>query len=127
MDRVHFHGEVVSAPDFINQHSMMVVPLLSGGGMRAKILEGMAVGKVVLSTSLGMEGIAARHHEEALLADTPEAFAAALQWCYDQPDGLAAMGRRAQAFCTENYDNREIGRRLLQTYHGLVGATPVLS
>ena len=127
MERVIFHGEVVSAPAFINQHSMMVVPLLSGGGMRAKILEGMAVGKVVLSTSLGMEGIEARHQEEALLADTPEQFAAALQWCYDQPEGLIAMAHRAQVFCMENYDNLEIGRRLIDTYHGLVGAAPVLS
>ena len=127
MERVHFHGEVLSAPDFINQHSVMVVPLLSGGGMRAKILEGMAVGKAVLSTRIGMEGIEARHQQEALLADTPEEFAAALRYCRDQPDWLAAMGHRAQAFCAENYDNLAIGRRLLQTYHGLTDTAPVFS
>ncbi|MBL7775228.1 MAG: glycosyltransferase, partial [Saprospiraceae bacterium] len=60
LPRVHVHGEVPDAAGFINQHSILVVPLLSGGGMRAKILEGMALGKVVLSTSLGLEGIAAR-------------------------------------------------------------------
>ena len=126
MERVHFHGEVASAPDFLNQHSVMVVPLLSGGGMRAKILEGMAVGKVVLSTRIGMEGISARHQQEALLADTPEEFAAALRWCYAQSTGLADMGHRAQAFCTEHYDNLEVGRHLLQTYRQLVGTSPAL-
>ncbi len=124
MDRVHFHGEVDSAPDFLNQHSVMVVPLLSGGGMRAKILEGMALGKVVLSTSIGMEGIGAKHQQEALLADSPEAFADAIRWCYAEPAALAAMGQQAQTFCKEHYDNLEIGRHLLETYRSLVGASP---
>jgi len=126
MDRVHFHGEVESASDFLNQHSMMVVPLLSGGGMRAKILEGMALGKVVLSTTIGMEGVGAKHQQEALLADTPEAFADALRWSYAQPAALNTMGHRAQAFCTEHYDNREIGRHLLETYRSMVGAAPTI-
>jgi glycosyltransferase involved in cell wall biosynthesis len=113
---VHFHGEVPSAPDFINRHSVMVVPLLSGGGMRAKILEGMAVGKVILSTTLGMEGIEARDRRECLLADTAEDFRKAVRWCYEQGPELERMGRKAQAFCIDRYDNLETGRRLLDAY-----------
>jgi hypothetical protein len=120
---VHFHGEVPSAPDFINQHSVMVVPLLSGGGMRAKILEGIAVGKVVLSTTLGMEGIEARDHKECLLADTPEDFLNAVRWCYAQGTELESIGRRAQALCSERYDNLEVTRKLLETYRKLVNQT----
>lgn len=119
MQRVVFHGEVPSSPDFLNQHSVMVVPLLSGGGMRAKILEGMAVGKVVLSTGVGMEGIDARHRKECLLADTAEEFRKAIQWCYSQGAGLADLGSRAQAFCHDRYDNLEVGRHLLETYRQL--------
>lgn len=119
MQRVVFHGEVPSSPDFLNQHSVMVVPLLSGGGMRAKILEGMAVGKVVLSTGVGMEGIDARHRKECLLADTAEEFCKAIQWCYSQGAGLADLGNRAQAFCHDRYDNLEVGRHLLETYRQL--------
>lgn len=118
-ERVFFHGEVPSSPDFLNQHSVMVVPLLSGGGMRAKILEGMAVGKVVLSTRVGMEGIDAQHRRECLLADTPEEFLKAVRWCYAQGEGLADLGRKAQAFCHDHYDNLEVGRRLLETYGDL--------
>lgn len=125
MDRVFFHGEVPSAPNFLNRHSVMVVPLLSGGGMRAKILEGMACGKVVLSTSVGMEGIDARHNSECLLADTPADFAKAIRWCFDQGAGLEKLGRRAQAFCRAHYDNREVGERLLVTYHNLLSQQPV--
>jgi glycosyltransferase involved in cell wall biosynthesis len=116
MERVHFHGEVPSAPDFLNQHSIMVVPLLSGGGMRAKILEGMAVGKVVLSTRIGMEGIEARHAEECLLADAPEDFVENLRWCYAQGADLAGLGQRARAFCTDHYDNQRVAQRLLDVY-----------
>ena len=114
VERVTFHGEVPSAPDFLNQHSVMVVPLLSGGGMRAKILEGMAVGKVVLSTRVGMEGIAAQHRRECLLADEPQEILAALRWCYAQGEGLAELGHRAAEFCVENYDNLEVARRLAE-------------
>ena len=125
MDRVLFHGEVPSSPDFLNRHSVMVVPLLSGGGMRAKILEGMACGKVVLSTTVGMEGIDARHQGECLLADAPAAFADAIRWCYSQGSELESLGRRAQAFCREHYDNLEVGGLLLETYARLRSIHPV--
>ncbi|MEQ1747161.1 MAG: glycosyltransferase family 4 protein [Saprospiraceae bacterium] len=126
LPRVHVHGEVPSASEFVNQHSVLVVPLLAGGGMRAKILEGMALGKVVLSTSIGLEGINARHLQEALVADTPEDFFSAVQWCYTQGNDLVQMGQRAQVFCADNFDNMEIGRRLIKTYQNLRSTAPVL-
>ncbi|MBL7825376.1 MAG: glycosyltransferase [Saprospiraceae bacterium] len=113
MHRVVFHGEVPSAPDFLNQHSIMVVPLLSGGGMRAKILEGMALGKVVLSTRLGMEGIEASDGNACLLADTPEQWLQAVKWCYEQGEELAKIGRKARNFCVNQFDNREVARQLV--------------
>ena len=125
MERVVFHGEVESSPDFLNQHSVMVVPLLSGGGMRAKILEGMAVGKVVLSTRVGMEGVGAQNEKECLLADTPEEWLNAIRWCYRQGKGLEELGRKAQTFCHDHYDNLEVGRRLLETYSSLMPKTQI--
>ena len=120
-ERVIFHGEVPSAADFLNQHAVMVVPLLSGGGMRAKILEGMALGKVVLSTRIGMEGIDARNNEECLLADSPEEFAAAIRSCYQQGASLSAIGRNACDFCVEHFDNVEVAKKLLLTYRSVAG------
>ncbi len=119
VERVHFHGEVPSSPDFLNRHSVMVVPLLSGGGMRAKILEGMALGKVVLSTSLGMEGIEAVHRQQCLLADSPGEWEEMVNWCYAQGEELAHLGHRARQFCVERYDNLEMAGQLLQSYRRL--------
>lgn len=125
-ERVVFHGEVPNAADFLNQHSIMVVPLLSGGGMRAKILEGMALGRVVLSTRIGMEGISAQHKKECLLADTPEEFLSAVRSCMGKEAELAVLGQRAQAFCVEKFDNLQVGGRLLDTYEALVHQKPVV-
>ncbi|HND89306.1 MAG TPA: glycosyltransferase family 4 protein [Saprospiraceae bacterium] len=116
IERVTYHGEVPNAADFLKRHAVMVVPLLSGGGMRAKILEGMAVGQVVLSTRLGMEGIAARHGQECLLADTPQEMLEALRWCIQQGAALADMGRRAAAFCASHYDNLQVAQRLIEVW-----------
>lgn len=111
-------GEVPDAPAFINQHSLMVVPLLSGSGMRAKILEGMVLGKAVLSTTVGMEGIGAAHRQEALIADTPEAFATQIGYALEQQKNgtLKTLGRKARAFVLDRYDSREAARILLQSY-----------
>ncbi len=116
MERVIFHGEVPSAADFLNQHSVMVVPLLSGGGMRAKILEGMAVGKVVLSTRLGMEGIEAADRSECLLAEQPDEWLEAVRWCYSEGENLAELGARARVFCAQNFDNEAVARKLVEVF-----------
>lgn len=126
-ERVIFHGEVPDAAEFLNQHSVMVVPLLSGGGMRAKILEGMAVGKVVLSTRIGMEGIEARDRKDCLLADTPKDFLEAIRWCVKKRSDLKQIGHNARNFCVENFDNVEVARKLLQTYRGFVKKQPATS
>lgn len=117
---VTVHGEVPDAAAFINQHSMLIVPLLSGSGMRAKILEGMALGKVVLTTSLGLEGITARHEKEVLVADTPQDFLQTINWCFRQNGQLENMGRNARQFVAQHYNNQEIGRQLLQAYSSLI-------
>lgn len=113
MERVVFHGEVPNAAKFLNQHSVMVVPLLSGGGMRAKILEGMALGKVVLSTRLGMEGIEATDRQECLLAEHAAEWLEALRWCYETGAGLAEIGAKARRFCVQNFDNEAVAKNLL--------------
>jgi glycosyltransferase involved in cell wall biosynthesis len=117
---VVFHGEVPDATDFINQHSIMVVPLLSGSGMRAKILEGMALGKVVISTSLGLEGIEAKDKKQVLIANDEKEFVRVFDFCYELNGELEQMGKDAQRFVNWHYDSSEIAGRLAETYASLL-------
>lgn len=66
-----FHGEVHDAASFMESCHFFVVPLLSGGGMRLKVVEAMAMGRCVISTTIGAEGIDCKIGEEILLADDP--------------------------------------------------------
>ncbi len=117
---VFVEGEVPSAQDFINAHPVMVVPLLSGSGMRAKILEGMALGKVIISTRLGMEGIAAEHGKNALLAETAEDFIRQLDFLTAVPGKALALGKAARSLVAANYDNRQIAIQLATAYESLL-------
>jgi glycosyltransferase involved in cell wall biosynthesis len=121
------YGEIPDAGKFINAHSIMVVPLLSGGGMRAKILEGMALGKVVLSTQLGLEGIAGKHQQDVLIADTPEAIIENIAFALDDKNRLQTIGRNAREFVAENFDNLNIARRLEREYEKMLDLKPTLS
>lgn len=69
------HGTVPSSSEFIGRHHVLVVPLFSGSGIRIKTLEAMAAGKVVISTSKGIQGIPARNGEHYLKADSAAEFA----------------------------------------------------
>lgn len=117
---VTIHGEVKSAMDFINQHSVMVVPLLAGSGMRVKILEGMASGKVVLTTTIGVEGIDVKNRQEILLADTPEDFMKQLDFCHEHPAALPLIGSQALDLLQKEYDNLSVAKRLLDVYSELL-------
>ena len=76
---VYCLDEVPSAEEFIADKKILIVPLLSGGGIRVKILEAMAAGKVVISTATGIKGIDARPGEHYLRAHKPEDFVRAIK------------------------------------------------
>lgn len=116
IQNVVFEGEVSNAKDFINKHSIMLVPILSGSGMRAKILEGMALGKVVLTTSLGLEGISAKNKEHVLIADTKAEYIKCIEYCYAHKNELKEIGQRAQVFISDRYDNLQLAKHLIDAY-----------
>ncbi len=120
---VRFLGEVPDAPEFINKHSIMVVPLLSGSGIRAKIIEGMMLGKVIITTKLGVEGIPATHKENILFADTPESFFEAIKYCYDNQDDLIEMGLNAREFALDHFSNLAIAQDFIR---GVLDHQPTL-
>ena len=109
------HGEVECAKEFLNQHQIMVVPLLSGSGMRAKIIEAMALGRIVITTSLGLEGIPAKDRKEVYIADTVEEFMEVLTLVHEEPTKLAEMSSKAQAFVASNYCHNALAKDLSET------------
>lgn len=103
---INVTGYVPAPTPYYQQAALMVVPLRAGGGMRVKILNALARGIPVVSTTLGCEGIDVMPGRDVLTGDTPEAFAAqALQILNDPGLGreLAANGRR---LIEEKYDYR---------------------
>jgi glycosyltransferase involved in cell wall biosynthesis len=113
-------GEVPDARAFEQDKSILVVPLLSGGGVRIKIFQGMAMGKTIVTTSIGLEGIEARDGIEVLVADTPEAFAGKIMEAVQRPGMILETGTAARKLMEERYSRKELIAALLQRYEALM-------
>ena len=120
-DNVFIHGFVESAAAFMRQYDLMLVPLLSGGGMRVKIIEGMALGKCILSTGIGAEGIAVRNGHDIALRDGAAAWQQALRDYYHGRLPVSTIGAEAAATAAEVYDNRRVTQRF-EALYAQVGA-----
>jgi polysaccharide biosynthesis protein PslH len=105
---------------YMADKSIMVVPLLSGGGMRVKIIEGMAMGKAIISTTIGAEGIHYEHGKNILIADTPEDFAKAIDRCLNETDLCKTLGANARKLAEEYYDNTRITKKLIDFYNTIL-------
>ncbi len=96
--------------------AVYVVPLRIGGGTRLKVLEAMAMGKAIVSTTLGCEGFDLVAGQELLIANTPADFAAAVVALLRDPARRERLGRAARRFAGSRYDWRIIVPRLEQAY-----------
>ncbi len=115
-DNVILEGEVEDAIEFIDNHTVMIVPLLTGSGIRIKILEAMAMGKTVISSTIGAAGLEARNGEHLFLADTPDEYISVLEKLSDQDGLLQRTGMKARQFVTENFDNLVLSEKLISFY-----------
>jgi glycosyltransferase involved in cell wall biosynthesis len=87
-----------------------------GSGTRLKILEAWAMGKAVLSTALGAEGLPARDGENILIADTPERFAERAVALLEDAGSLKRLGGAGRQVVEETFSWKRIGDRLLEAY-----------
>lgn len=105
----------------IERAAAVVVPLRIGGGTRLKIVEAMAMGRPIVSTSLGAEGIDVTHEKDLLLADTPEAFSKEVLRLLDDPALGVRLGAGARALAETRYSWRAaVGN--LQEFYAELGA-----
>jgi glycosyltransferase involved in cell wall biosynthesis len=122
-------GEVESAYDFINSKSIMVVPLFSGSGIRIKIIEGMALGKTIISTKTGADGIMYENMENIIIADTADEFIKAIVQCSDNKEFSSKLGKKAKDLIEKEHNNKIIIRKLLSFYQSIISQhteSPVL-
>lgn len=113
---VQVTGTVSDVRPWVGNAGAVVVPLLSGGGTRLKILEAFAMGRPVVSTSIGAAGIDARDGEHLLLADQPEAFARAIARLMAEPGLRERLVEQASALVRDRYQWSAAARRLEAAY-----------
>ena len=97
-----------------------VVPLRVGGGTRLKVLEAMALGTPVVSTSKGAEGLEVTPGEDILIADEPTEFADAVLRLLDDPALRAKLAANGRRLVRERYGWEQIGKKLDQLLHQVV-------
>lgn len=105
---IRVHGYVRDPSPLLAAAAAMVVPLRAGGGMRVRILNGLAQGVPILTTAIGAEGIALENGRHALLADRAEDFAAAALRLLDDRDCGAALAAAGRRLVEERYDARRV-------------------
>ncbi|HLN71900.1 MAG TPA: glycosyltransferase family 4 protein [Prolixibacteraceae bacterium] len=116
MDGVEYLGEIADAYDFINSKAIMVVPLFSGSGMRIKIIEGMALGKPIITTDIGTEGIPTQDGHNIMIANNAQQFIDSINRLINNRELFNAIGKNAIGFIQEKFDNLSQASALIDFY-----------
>ena len=110
-------GEVPDAKLFVTGNNVAIVPLLSGSGIRIKIIESMALGKTVITTMVGAEGILYEEDVNIIIAENKAKMAEAIRRINENPAMAEEIGKAARKLVEDIYDNRKITERLLMFYN----------
>jgi GT2 family glycosyltransferase/glycosyltransferase involved in cell wall biosynthesis len=119
-ERIELMGFVEDANAVMQRCAVFVCPILSGSGVRVKLLEAFASGIPVVSTRIGAEGLASKDGEFCLLADDPREFAQKVVELFRQTEQATAMVRRARAEVEKSWDMAKITARLERSYRDVV-------
>jgi glycosyltransferase involved in cell wall biosynthesis len=109
-------GEVPDIRPHLRRAAVIAVPVRIGGGTRLKVVEGLAMGKAMVSTKLGCEGVAVRDGEHLLIADGARAFASRIIDLFEDPALGFALGQSGRALVEREYSWDLAGNRLLALY-----------
>jgi glycosyltransferase involved in cell wall biosynthesis len=116
VEGVEYLGEINDAYDFMNSKAVMVVPLFSGSGMRIKIIEGMALGKPIVTTDIGTEGIPTENGKNILIANDADQFIEAITRLIGNRALSDQIGKNAIGFIQEKFDNLSQAGALIEFY-----------
>jgi len=116
-------GFVEDIDEVYKKATVFVAPILVGGGIIVKILDAMAAGTPVVTTSYGNEGIGAKPGRDLLIADDPESFASAVINIL-RDEGLAEdLGKNARAFVRKNFSREATRNKIEAAYKDLINSS----
>lgn len=113
-------GEVEDAKEFMLSKDIMIVPLLSGSGIRIKIIEGMALGKTIITTSIGAEGLDINDGVNIFIANTPQEFLEKIMQCVNSPEICKIIGENAKNYVALHHHNNTISNEIISFYNSLL-------
>ena len=116
LTNVVFMGEVADAYEFMNSKSIMVVPLFSGSGMRIKIIEGMALGKPIVTTAVGTEGISTTSGVNIVITEDAAGFVQSISDLIENREYFNKISKNAIEYIHENFDNLSSAGSLIEFY-----------
>jgi glycosyltransferase involved in cell wall biosynthesis len=112
-------GKIQNAEKVYHHYSVMVVPLLSGSGMRIKMIEGMAYAKPIVSTNIGAEGITVTPGKTCLLADDANDFANAVVEILNSDEKRKSLQNEARKFIEQHFENNFLVKQVVDFYKTL--------
>ncbi len=121
---VEVTGYVDDIRPYVAEAACYVVPLRIGGGTRLKVLDGWAMGKAIVSTALGCEGLRVVNNTNALVRDSPAEFAAAVVQVLRDVRLRETLGTAGRATAEREYSWQVIGEKVLAEYSRVLGGSP---
>ena len=122
LKNVNVLGEVSDAYAFMKSKTISVAPLFSGSGIRIKIIESMAMGKAVIATSIGAEGINYTNGKNILIADTAKEFVKAIKKLYKDKKLALTIGQNARELVQKEHNIKETAKQLETFYNKLLSS-----
>ncbi len=122
---VELLGQVPDIRPPVSKAAVVVVPIRIGGGTRLKVVEGLAMGKAMVSTTVGCEGVAVRDREHLLIADDATAFASRICEVFGNPALGDALGQAGRRLVETSYAWQLATERLEGLYRQISGNQPV--
>jgi polysaccharide biosynthesis protein PslH len=113
-------GEIRNAVKYQQDKDIMIVPLISGSGIRAKIVEGLSLGKTIISTSIGAQGIRYTKDKNLIIADSAEEFANAMIQYSQSFEKLKIIGINASELAHHDHDYKKCARKMIDFYEKIV-------
>jgi len=112
-------GEVPDALAYMQSHTVMIVPLFSGSGIRIKIVEGMLAGAAIITTHVGAEGINYTDGLNLLIANDANGFIKAVEKCLNTPALIEELGQNARKLVIQDHNNENLIQKISEFYTGI--------